>query len=313
MFAHQVIEDLQNKNNKIDKFYDYWIPFCIKLIKKAQRIHVGDMYDLHSSFKSWDRKRTLFMDSPKYIRLPYDITWIDGTAENYPFCQSRGMTRVSKEAVLAVNLIPGNERFIACFIFSYIDHAKQWILFPMMFVISVGSYFTRNDVDIVNKWIGSEQLQYCGNDAGNIKVLYLHSSYASSMTRDQFKIEVDSCQINLQLLDETLRLMNCKNITTENHKPPEALNKARRKKGKQELLTYKTLKLLLPGKKEKHDLVNDPTSEHNRIHLCRGHFKEYTADAPLFGRITGLWWWQAHVRGQNKDGVVMKDYEIRGY
>lgn len=32
------------------------------------------------------------------------------------------------------------------------------------------------------------------------------------------------------------------------------------------------------------------------ISLCGGHYKTYTADAPLFGRHVGRWWWPAHVR-----------------
>jgi len=39
--------------------------------------------------------------------------------------------------------------------------------------------------------------------------------------------------------------------------------------------------------------------------------KEYTQEHPLFGKLTGLYWWQPHVRGQNKEGIVMKDYAIK--
>jgi len=49
---------------------------------------------------------------------------------------------------------------------------------------------------------------------------------------------------------------------------------------------------------------------HNRVHMCRGHFKEYTEDHRLFGKYTGLYWWQPYVRGQ-KEGIVIKDYEVK--
>jgi hypothetical protein len=42
----------------------------------------------------------------------------------------------------------------------------------------------------------------------------------------------------------------------------------------------------------------------------RGHFKQYTAERPLFGRFTGLYWWQPHLAGKAKDRVVVKDYRI---
>jgi len=58
-------------------------------------------------------------------------------------------------------------------------------------------------------------------------------------------------------------------------------------------------------------ISNDQTAYHVRVHLCRGHFKQYTADHPLLGRHVGLYVWQPHVRGKNKDGVVMKDYNVQ--
>jgi hypothetical protein len=104
-------------------------------------------------------------------------------------------------------------------------------------------------------------------------------------------------------------LLNCKNIQLEKIPAPEALNKKRRKAGKQELFDYHVLNVVVPSKKRGYHETTIPLS-HNRVHLCRGHFKEYTAEHPLFGLYTGLYWWQPHVRGQNKEGIVMKEYNI---
>jgi hypothetical protein len=49
----------------------------------------------------------------------------------------------------------------------------------------------------------------------------------------------------------------------------------------------------------------------NRVHLCHGHFKNYTEGNPLFGKYTGRYWWQPFVRGNKKKGVVMKDYLVK--
>jgi hypothetical protein len=106
-----------------------------------------------------------------------------------------------------------------------------------------------------------------------------------------------------------LQILNCKNIVAEKIPAPEALNKKRRKSGKQELFDYHVLNVVVPSKKRGYHETTEPLS-HNRVHLCRGHFKEYTAEHPLFGHYTGLYWWQPHVRGQNKDGIVMKDYKV---
>ena len=46
------------------------------------------------------------------------------------------------------------------------------------------------------------------------------------------------------------------------------------------------------------------------LHLCRGNFATYTADAPLFGKYIGRFWRPMHVRGDQKNGVVAKDYSV---
>jgi len=114
----------------------------------------------------------------------------------------------------------------------------------------------------------------------------------------------------LTKIEKMLLLLNCKNIQTEKIKAPEALNKKRRKQGKQPIFDYHVLNVVVPSAKRGYQGKTEPLS-HNRVHLCRGHFKEYTEEHPLFGKYTGLYWWQPHVRGQNKDGIVMKDYEVK--
>ena len=56
--------------------------------------------------------------------------------------------------------------------------------------------------------------------------------------------------------------------------------------------------------------------EHNTgikkaLHLCRGHFKTYTAENPLLGKFTGTYWWDMHTRGNKEYGTINKDYLIK--
>ncbi len=113
----------------------------------------------------------------------------------------------------------------------------------------------------------------------------------------------------LTMVIATMMLLNCKNISTEKILASETLNKKRRKYGKQELFDYHVLNVVVPSARREHLEHTEPLA-HNRVHLCRGHFKEYTAEHPLFGRLAGLYWWQPHVRGQNKNGIVMKEYNV---
>lgn len=116
-------------------------------------------------------------------------------------------------------------------------------------------------------------------------------------------------EVNMELMSVKflLELLECKNILTVNNHPDQRINKKRTKKGKMPLFSYKTLVIKPTGKKQesiKKDLWN------NRVHLCRGHFKTYTDDNPLFGKFTGRYWWQPCVRGNKKKGVIHKDYVI---
>ncbi len=62
-------------------------------------------------------------------------------------------------------------------------------------------------------------------------------------------------------------------------------------------------------------LTRDGEAQHrglrHAMHICRGHFKTYTSEAPLFGRVTGTYWWADQVRGWAEEGVVGKDYRVR--
>lgn len=48
-----------------------------------------------------------------------------------------------------------------------------------------------------------------------------------------------------------------------------------------------------------------------REHEVRGHFRYYSDERPLFGRVTGMIWVPAHKRGSDAIGAIRKDYEIK--
>ena len=94
---------------------------------------------------------------------------------------------------------------------------------------------------------------------------------------------------------------------------PAKLNKKRQKQGKPLLNEYKTLKLILPKKsKSKGVEANDANGQREtRLHMCSGHFRLYTSEAPLFGKITGRFWIPAHMRGNKDLGEIKKSYNVK--
>lgn len=109
------------------------------------------------------------------------------------------------------------------------------------------------------------------------------------------------------VLHKFLSLLSCKNVVYGLEFPPIKIQKSRAKKGKPPLSSYYILKLKPTTSRKDYEAKNLWT---NRVHLCRGHIREYTEDRPLFGKYTGRFWIPPHVRGDKKQGVIHKDYEV---
>ncbi len=109
------------------------------------------------------------------------------------------------------------------------------------------------------------------------------------------------------MLATTLHLLQCKNVTLAEHKnPPKKRGKAR---SKRQVESYWVLDI--PGSPRYWDKSSTGhTGIHSRLHVVRGHFKTYTEEAPLFGRVTGTIWVPCHARGDAQLGLIEKDYNL---
>jgi hypothetical protein len=304
MFAHQVIDDFKKQmksqyGSNMDLYVHQMRTFTSILQKKAQCFHVGEIQQVSSYTQSLynSNNSNLFMENCKYIKLPYSAMWVDATAT---MCPKNPVADIfpTKEGILGVKIYEnGTDLFILCYVASYYP-SGAWGMPPCAFLVSVGRDFNDEDLKKINLTLLDKK-----NMQGNI--IYLMSLDAPSSEVSKL---VDCCAINLRMLNDLLLLLNCKNIIEKNNVPSASLNAARRVRGRQELFTYKTLQVDIGRNGGGTNGIN---LYHNRLHLCRGHFKRYTDDNPLFGKYTGLYWWQPQLRGKNKDGMVVKDYDIR--
>lgn len=107
-----------------------------------------------------------------------------------------------------------------------------------------------------------------------------------------------------------LSFMNCRNVASRDVSDTANPSGKWLRRQKQPRLTYHVLDIV-PMKEV---LRAEGGVEHNglkkALHICRGHFATYTPDKPLFGHITGTFWKPSHVRGDIKQGAVVKDYSI---
>ncbi len=106
----------------------------------------------------------------------------------------------------------------------------------------------------------------------------------------------------------TCGFINCKNIDLE-LEPERHTTKAKRRKYGDPVRYYHIKLPLAPGRRsDGRRNVDDGGAV--PIHIVRGHFKTYTDENPLFGKVTGTWWWGHHARCDEKNGVSIHDYEV---
>ena len=103
--------------------------------------------------------------------------------------------------------------------------------------------------------------------------------------------------------------IHCKNTVLEVINPPDRLNHARSRRGKHPLVSYRVLDVR-PGNRilETEGRINEVGLK-KALHICRGHFKDYT-EKGLFGKLHGLYWWSPYVRGDIREGIALKDYRV---
>ena len=181
-------------------------------------------------------------------------------------------------------IVGGNQRFI-CQTFINSEILSDWIMLPFMVMLDATEDHLKMSTQLLNIY-----------------------------GFDQWKDNINSEFLRLTIInpiDIFFRLINCKNIGSIDNKPSNTQIKKHKSRGKLPPFTYKTLHIKSFDKKKREYILNESMcSHHNRIHLCRGHFRTYTKEKPLFGKYAGTIWVQPHIRGQNKEGIVDKDYKL---
>ena len=106
-------------------------------------------------------------------------------------------------------------------------------------------------------------------------------------------------------------LMHCKNVTLHAVDPPDRLSRKHERKHGHPLTRYHVLQIAPMRRILDTEGEAQTKGLAHAFHICRGHFKTFTDEAPLFGRHVGTYWWPAYVRGNAEEGVVEKDYRVR--
>ena len=276
MYAHQVIEDLKTYLNKKE-----YCDLLIEGIRRAQKFNIPDLnVDIQKQkfdVESIDIRKTgeILKDKEmyKYLTPPYNFCWFDYKI-NKEFNENNS-GEASKIGVLVIR----NNNELMINIMEYLINKKIWSL-PLI------TYFT--SLETKEDWF---------------KKIFKETD------DDLIDYIVNKESVVRAYIGQILLMLNCKNIGTVDIEPPQKLNKKRIKNNKQPLFTYKNL-IIKPLKEKKNSNNDSQNLWDNRIHMCRGHFKHYTKEKPLFGKIDGMIWWQPQARGNKKKGIIVKDYKI---
>ena len=299
MYAHQVIDALPSRAESLpEKNSKEYLQACMNFIKKSQKFHMPLIN--RETYKSiLDGKGTLFAGKNGDVRLPYENVWLDYLIDKGLPWGDEGTPdgHSGKAGVLMAEVT--EKCFVACVFVHYRD--VGWYPVPMSAYVSIDSDLFEHIDEKVMPGTDLERLK--GINFACIKKIH---EYEDSVCEQLF----ESSRFNLVFVNTFLKLISCKNIGTEDHAPPLKLNKSRQKKGRVPIFSYKTLIIKPTGVKQQAQAAQGLWN--NRIHLCRGHFKEFTEEKPLFGKVAGRYWWQPSVRGRNRNGVVVKDYKMEG-
>jgi len=309
MWQHDIISDI----TKSDKTKDASI--FVDLVKKSTAFHFGDVKGLYSLCKIANKaNQPWFLSGPTVNRLPYKVCLFEyldtmigsGTTNVIDTLYGPGSEQL-KDDVKKIEKINTNGRcallasefgenklFIQSATWTTIS--KTWTIFPTVFMVGIG-----HDL--------SEDFGTILPGKGNIHMSFRDTPGGKQLS--QLGGAGNMAAWDVPFLAMFLMALNCKNVCTETINPSEKLNKKRKRTGKQELISYNVLKVrpFLVDRKNRTGYLGDPL-DHNRLHFCRGHFKQYDQTKPLFGKLSGLYWWEAHLRGKNRDGVILKDYEV---
>ena len=203
------------------------------------------------------------------------------------------------------------------------DFNARWMVFAQLFT----EFRFRSKRVILSPWhwyvpvmpsgrilaLGEDPLYYSG-PLGEIEqdMLARHRNDAAGLQNELYE---RSCDVHpffyASLL--TITFLHCKNVSRVQVFPPTRERTV--KQVRQGMTSYRQmpyyeldiapLKTVLrtEGKAEQHGLQK-------ALHICRGHFADYTQGPGLFNRQNGIFWIPQHLRGSVIQGVRDKGYRV---
>lgn len=131
--------------------------------------------------------------------------------------------------------------------------------------------------------------------------------YLDTVIKEQAQYDANPLPLTAVL---AVALMNCRNVSlveTPAYKSRASNPSVRKRESR---VSYHTIRL--PDTRSGASTTERLASVGQAMphHLVRGHFKTYTAAAPLMGKLIGTYWWNWQARGAKDNGQVISDYRV---
>lgn len=227
---------------------------------------------------------------PKYVRIDNEIRQVNR--------RQIGVYAQHLDNIPGINITKSGLRCVDIAIYSVESGRAVWYMSRKFFIDKNGKYLGRR----ISK-----------DPTGDVSPLVINPlmepvAKMNGLGVDKFASKLFGNFGNPILM--ALNFIHCKNVEQITNNIDSKLIKVRQKRNKPYFEKYYTLaidpirKILnTEGEAESKGLAH-------ALHICRGHFKDYT-EKGLFGKIKGTFWWPATLRGNEEVGKITKDYEIK--
>lgn len=234
-----------------------------------------------------------------HLVLPFPKVWVEwetkNETQNAPLIMAAACIDIDEISTF-LSLIIGDvhENDIAALDKAKTDslHPKSWAMFlfhlnPGIPVMIPGSLRIFNDADGMYAGIAAAGVSHLGGGAE------AKTATLTNMGWDALS---------------AIGWLNCKNVSTTEHDRSTNVKRRSPSKNKATSLSFHTINL--PGSPSEHGNGVGQTTGNTALHMARGHFKTFTAEAPLMGKHVGTYWWGWQVRGNPQRGATITDYKI---
>jgi hypothetical protein len=317
MFAKDVIDSMRGIVTTT-KEQDQTIRNLCSTITQAEKFHFGDIRDYKGLFSADYKPFTRCGDD---FHIPYPLCWFENIVPDNFMLTEKLKKMMERDriimgtagAFLVEELIESSFLKIISFTRSGKDPNPRknfrWIFMPIVYFVSLKGPF-RENTEAMEYFITLNRKYWVNDIAPNFAMSPMRGfdDAISKIGTVDFSLNWKSTDI----AEVFIRLLTCQNIVLEKVDNVERKRVGKKIRDIPKGYSYYVLNVKLPTTRFKKGNTGENLNEEPvmRLHLCRGHFKTYTDDAPLFGRYTGTWWWQSMVRGDKELGEVEKDYDI---